>query len=142
MTFERVRVCKRDGARLATPHELAELHEAGLDTWVKLTVHAGEDTRHAGRPLYVELVRRLRAAGAGGATALRGIWGYHGDRPPRGDKLLSLRRHVPISITVVDTPARVARWFEIVDQLTDEAGVVTSELVPTFRTNRPSRPGP
>jgi PII-like signaling protein len=61
MTLERVRVCKRDGALLAEPHDLA----SGGD-WQKLTVYAGET-------LYTELVRGLRAAGASGATALRGI---------------------------------------------------------------------
>jgi PII-like signaling protein len=100
---------------------------------VKLMVHADQDTRHAGRPLYVEIVRRLRQAKAGGATVLHGIWGYHGQRPPQGDKLLSLRRHVPTTTIVIDTPERIRPWFEIIDELTDEAGVVTSELVPAFR---------
>jgi hypothetical protein len=30
----------------------------------------------------------------------------------------------------VDTPEATARWFEIVDELTAETGLVTSELVP------------
>jgi hypothetical protein len=34
---------------------------------------------------------------------------------------------------IVDTPERIRRWFAIVDELTDEAGLVTSELVPAFR---------
>jgi PII-like signaling protein len=132
-TLERVRVCKRDGRRLADPHQPPDATESGLATWVKLMVHADQDARHAGRPLYVEIVRRLREARAAGATVLHGIWGFHGHRPPQGDKLLSLRRHIPTTTIIVDTPARVARWFEIVDELTDEAGVVTSELVPAFR---------
>jgi PII-like signaling protein len=133
VTLERVRVCKVDGRRLAGPQQIAEPDEAGRATWVKLMVHADQDARHAGRPLYVEIVRRLRRARASGATVLQGVWGYHGDRPPQGDKLLSLRRHVPTTTIVVDTPDRIRRWFEIVDELTDEAGVVTSELVPAFR---------
>ncbi len=133
LTLERVRICKVDGRRLAAPQQMAHADEASLSTWVKLMVHADHDTRHAGRPLYVELVRRLRRAKAGGATVLQGIWGYHGDRPPQGDKLLSLRRHVPTTTVVVDTPARIGDWFEIVDEVTDQGGVVTSELVPAFR---------
>ena len=133
LTLERVRVCKVDGRCLTEPHLLSGPDDAGLHTWVKLMIHADHDTRHGRRPLYVELVRRLRAARAGGATVLEGIWGYHGDRAPQGDKLLSLRRHVPTTTVVVDVPERIARWFEIVDELTDEGGVVTSELVPAFR---------
>jgi PII-like signaling protein len=95
-------------------------------------VHADHDTRHDGRPLFVEIVRRLRAARAGGATVLHGIWGYHGRRAPGGDRLLSLRRHVPATTIVIDTPERIGGWFAIIDELTDQGGVVTSELVPAF----------
>ena len=132
LTLERVRICKVDGRRLAEPQSALEADEAGLRTWVKLMVHADHDTRHAGRPLFVEIVRRLRAARAHGATVLQGIWGFHGDRPPQGDRLLSLRRHVPTTTIVVDTPERIGTAFGIIDELTDQGGVVTSELVPAF----------
>ena len=99
---------RRTPARRAPSPRRSRRHE-GLRTWVKLMVHADHDTRHGRRPLYVELVRRLRAARAGGATVLEGIWGYHGDRPPQGDKLLSLRRHVPTTTVVIDVPDRIAR---------------------------------
>jgi len=87
----------------------------------------GEEAEHAGHPLYVQLARRLLQAGAAGATALRGIWGYHGDH------LLALRRRVPVLTVVVDTPTRIRRWFQIVDELTDQTGLVTCEMVPAFR---------
>ncbi|MFL5860697.1 MAG: DUF190 domain-containing protein [Solirubrobacteraceae bacterium] len=132
LTLERVRICKVDGKRLAAPHHLPGSDDVGLKTWVKLMVHADHDTRHGGRPLSIEIVRRMRAVGAGGATVLHGIWGYHRDRPPGGDRLLSLRRHVPATTVVIDTPDRVGDWFSIIDELTDEGGVVTSELVPAF----------
>ena len=132
LTLERVRICKVDGRRLAAPHDVPGTDDAGLRTWVKLMVHADHDTRHAGRPLFVEIVRRLRAARAGGATVLHGIWGYHGNRPPGGDRLLSLRRHVPATTIVIDAPERIGDSFAIIDELTDQGGVVTSELVPAF----------
>jgi PII-like signaling protein len=37
---------------------------------------------------------------------------------------------VPVVTIVVDSPDRVGRWFEIVDELTSETGLVTSEMVP------------
>jgi PII-like signaling protein len=132
LTLERVRICKVDGVRLADPHEARGADDEGLATWVKLMVHADHDTLHAGRPLFFEIVRRLRAAGAGGASVLHGIWGYHGDRAPQGDRLLSLRRHVPATTIVIDKPERIGAWFSIIDELTDQGGVVTSELVPAF----------
>jgi PII-like signaling protein len=124
MTLERVRLCKRDGERLAEP-----AHAPG--TWHKLMVYAGEQARHAGHPLHTTLMRRLREADTGGATALRGIWGYHGDHAPHGDRFWSLRRHVPVVTVIVGTPEAIRPAFAIVDELTDETGLVTSELVET-----------
>jgi PII-like signaling protein len=79
----------------------------------------------------------LRAAGAGGATSLRGVWGFHGDHEPHGDRLLSLRRHVPVSTLIVDEPAAARRWFEIVAEVTARSGLVTSELIPAARVTGP-----
>jgi PII-like signaling protein len=133
LTLERIRVCKRDGQLLAEPEPLPEADPAGLGMWQKLMIYAGEEAQHHRHPLYVQLARRLLQAGASGATALRGVWGYHGDHAPHGDRLLSLRRRVPVLTVVVDTPARIRRWFAIVDELTDESGLVTCETVPAFR---------
>jgi PII-like signaling protein len=133
VTLERVRVLKRDGERLAEPPSLPANDPSGLALWLKLMVYAGEQARVGGRPLYVVLIRRLREAGAAGATALRGIWGYHGDHQPHGDRFWTLRRHVPVLTVLVDSPERMHRWWEIVDQLTPQSGLVTGEIVPAVR---------
>jgi PII-like signaling protein len=132
-TVERVRVCKRDGRRLAEPHQLADSDPSGLPVWQKLMVYASEQSRHDGHPLHQALVRGLRAVGASGATTLRGVWGYHGDHRPHGDSFWQLRRRVPVVTVIVDTPERIRRWFAIVDELTAQTGLVTSELVPSLR---------
>jgi PII-like signaling protein len=137
ITLERARVCKSDGRRLADPHHLPETDPSGLRVWQKLMVYSGEQSRHDGHPLHDQLVRRLRRAGAAGATCLRGIWGYHGDHVPHGDTFWQLQRRVPILTVIVDTPERMQGWFEIVDEVTDEAGVVTSEMVPAYRATGP-----
>lgn len=131
LTIERVRVCKRDGQLLQEPHATGSIDGAAADALHKLTIVTSEAAMHEGkRPLHTELLLRLRATQLAGATSLRGIWGFHGDHVPHGDKLLSLRRHVPIVTTVIDTPARIERAFELVDQLTHERGLVTSERLP------------
>jgi PII-like signaling protein len=122
ITLERVRICKRDGRRLANPHEPYE-------GWQKLMVYAGEQSRHQGHPLHHQLIRALREAGAAGATSLRGIWGYHGDHAPHGDSFWQLRRHVPVVTVIVDTAQRTRDWYAIADKLTGETGLVTSELI-------------
>ena len=137
VTLERVRVCKRDGKLLAEPRHLPERDDAGLGVWQKLMVYAGEQSRHDGHPLYIHLIRRLREEGASGATSLRGSWGFSGDHPPHGDRLFRLRRRVPVVTTIVDTPDRIQRWFRIIDDCTDETGLVTSEMVPAFHAVAP-----
>jgi len=133
LTLEPIRVLKRDGELLARPDHVPSEDEQGLELWQKLMIYAGEQARFVGHPLYVELVRRLRKANASGATSLRGVWGYHGDHPPHGDRLLSLRRHVPVVTSVIDRPEEIQRLWPIVDQVTAETGLVTSEALPTFR---------
>ena len=133
-TLERVRVCKRDGVRLSPPHDEPDGDPA---MWHKLTVICGEQSRHAGRPLADALIGGLREAGAAGATALRGIWGFHGDHAPHGDTLWQLRRRVPVVVTTIDTPARSREWFALIDRLCDTDGLVLSERVPAFRATGP-----
>lgn len=132
VTLERVRVCKRDGMLLADPRHVTEQDDGGLGIWQKLMVYAGEQAQHEGRPLHVELLRRLREADASGATSLRGVWGFSGDHAPHGDRVFRVRRDVPVVTTIVDSPAEIQRWFRIVDACTSSAGLVTSELVPAF----------
>jgi PII-like signaling protein len=120
LTLERVRVCKRDGRSLALP---------GGGPWQKLMVYTSETVRHQGQPVHRTIVRRLRSAGLSGATTLRGIWGFHGDHAPHGDRLLQLGRHVPTVTVVIDTPERIAGAYGIIDELTSERGLVTCETI-------------
>lgn len=133
ITLERVRVCKRDGELLERPHALPGTDEHGLPLWQKLMIYTSEAARHDGAPIHRTLIQRLgRRNNCDGATVLRGIWGFHGDHQPHGDKLLSLSRHVPVVTIVIDTPANIAESFDVVDELTRDEGLVTSEMVPAL----------
>jgi PII-like signaling protein len=133
LTIERVQLCKRDGELLTRPAPLPPTDHDGLPLWQKLMIYTSEATLHDGVPIHRAIVRRLRESrAAGGATVLRGIWGFHGDHEPHGDKLIQLTRQVPVTTVVVDTPQRIAASFDVVDELTDRHGLVTSELVPAL----------
>lgn len=133
LTVERTRVVKRDGTVLADLHELPTTDPDGLTLFQKLTVYTFEDSRHDGHPIHRQLVRRLRESQhAAGATVLRGLWGYHGDHRPKGDRLLHIGRRVPVSTVIIDTPENIVRSFAIVDELTGRHGLVTSEIVPAM----------
>jgi PII-like signaling protein len=96
-------------------------------------VFTSEAARHDGQPVHRAIVRRLRSAGISGATTLRGMWGFHGDHAPHGDRVLQLGRHVPAVTIVIDSPERIAAAFPIVDELTTEHGLVTAETIPAMR---------
>jgi PII-like signaling protein len=133
LTLERVRVLKRDGRCLAAPLP----GDAGA--WQKLMIYTSEATQHRGQPVHRAIVRRLRSAGISGATTQRGVWGFHGDHPPHGDRLLQLGRHVPAVTIVVDTPSRIASAFAVIDELTGERGLVTVEDIPAVARREPGR---
>jgi PII-like signaling protein len=132
LTLEAVRICKRDGELLAPPPSLPATDEHGLGIWQKLTVYTSQGARHDGKPLNLEIIRRLRRSGAAGATTVHGLWGFHGDHAPHGDRVLALRRHVPAVTVTVNPPARTAECFRIIDELTAQEGLVTSEIVPAM----------
>jgi PII-like signaling protein len=142
LTLERVRICKRDGELLGRPPSPGEHRTAADGTHLppshlppayKLMVYTSEGALHDGQPIHRAIVRRLRAAGISGATTQRGMWGFHGDHAPHGDRLLQLGRHVPTVTVVIDTPERIQAAFDIIGDLTTRQGLVTCEMVPVCK---------
>ena len=136
LTLERVRICKRDGTLLAAPlpdDGMAGPPPAGEQRWRKLMIYTSESAVQDGQPVHRAITRGLRAAGISGATTQRGVWGFHGGHRPHGDRLLQLGRRVPVVTVVLDRPERIEAAFAVVDGLTREQGLVTSELVPVVR---------
>jgi PII-like signaling protein len=138
LTLERITVCKRDGELLSRPPRLPDTDDAGLRLWHKLMIYSSEQAKVDGLPQHTALVQRLRESGARGATVLRGVWGFHGDHAPHGDRLLQLRRHVPVVTVVIDRAEEIQRSFDLVDELTRERGLVTSEVVPALEALTPA----
>lgn len=113
--LEPVFICKRDG-KLFAPPPSESLH--------KLSVYASAAAKHNGQPLHRAIVRRLHDDGFGDATTVRGIWGFRGDRVPHGGG-----HHAPAVTIVTAAPPRVLAAFAIIDELTAEHGLVTSNAV-------------
>ena len=133
VTVERVQVCKRDGQLLARPPALPAVDAHGRELRQKLTIYTDQSTHHGGVPIHRALVRRLwESRTVGGATVLRGIWGFHGDHKPHGDKLIQYGRQVPVTTIVVDTPEVISQCFDLIDDVTDRHGLVTAEMVPAL----------
>lgn len=133
VTVERAELCKLGGRLLTRPGSLPPHDAHGAALWQKLMIHTTEDTLHNGEPVHREIVRRLRQIpNARGTTVLRGIWGFHDNRMPHGDKLFQIGRQVPVMTIVVDSPDNIATAFDLVDQITTDHGVVTCERVPAL----------
>lgn len=135
ITLEQVRVCKRDGVAYAEPQNLPGVDEHGMALWQKLMVYTSEAAEHRGEPVHRAITRHLRSAGMSGATTLAGMWGFYGDHAPHGDRVIQLGRRVPTVTIVIDTPEQIARAYAIVDELTAERGLVTSETIPAMRSS-------
>ncbi len=128
VAVESAHVHKRDGIVLGAL-EAAGAGRSAEPERRKLTLYSSEQVHFGGRPVHIEAVRRLRAAGAEGATALRGVWGFDGANAPHGDTFRKLRRRVPTVTEVIDTVPRAERWLEVLDEITPRRGLITSEVV-------------
>jgi PII-like signaling protein len=133
ITLEQVRVCKRDGQLLRRPERAGGVDDHGFARWQKLTVYTCEAAPHDGQPVHRAIVRRLGSAGVGGVSTYAGIWGLHRDRPPHGEHFLQRGRRLPVVITVLGTAERICAAFDVIDELTGERGLVTSQTVATVR---------
>jgi PII-like signaling protein len=109
----------------------ARIERATLHTEAtRVTLVTSEVASRGSRPAYVELIHRLRREGAAGATAQRGVWGFRGEGEPHGDRVLALRRDVPMVVEVVDSPERAERWLEMARELGCEGDLVYVQEVP------------
>jgi PII-like signaling protein len=133
LTVQPVRVCKRDGRFLAIPDRSPGTGERGLPLGQQLTVYTSAAAQFEGQPMHRALARRLLVAGISGVTTLRGVWGFHGSHQPHGDSGLHMARHVPAVTIVIDTPERIPAAFRIIDEVTADRGLVTSEAIAATR---------
>jgi PII-like signaling protein len=102
---------------------------SGAGEGTRVTLVTSEATQGGDGPLYLTFIDALRRGGAPGATALRGVWGFRGDVAPHGDRVLALRREVPLIVEVVDSPERSAQWLEIAGSLRGDSDLAYSQAV-------------
>lgn len=84
-----------EGVELSSRIERGKLHSTPA---TRVTYLTSEIARSGAHPRHLELIHALRAQGAAGATALRGVWGFRGSTPPHGDRVLAVARDVPILV--------------------------------------------
>jgi PII-like signaling protein len=93
-----------------------------------LRIYVGEDDRWEGRPLYEQIVARIKHADLAGATVYRGAMGYGAHQRLHSAGRLGLSRDLPVMITVVDTEARIREVLPMLDEMVAEGLVVLSDV--------------
>ncbi|MDE3155115.1 MAG: DUF190 domain-containing protein [Acidobacteriota bacterium] len=94
----------------------------------QLTIFVGESDQYHHQPLYLAIVERLRREGCGGATVTRGLAGFGASSLIHTASIVRLSIDLPIVITVVDRPARIARVLAAVQEMAPHALIVAQEV--------------
>ena len=97
-----------------------------------LVVFLNEVDRIGDEPLYEVVMRRLRKRDVAGATALHGVMGFGQHHRMHHKGLFGIADDRPITITVVDSEARVRALLPELRSLIPSAPmlIVDAELVP------------
>ena len=101
----------------------------------RLTIYFGEDDRWQGKPLHTALLETLRQAGVAGATLTRGLAGFGAHGRIHTARLADVSADLPMVVTVVDTPERIAAVLDTVTRMVGE-GLLTVEDVIVIPTQR------
>lgn len=107
---------------------MRELEREGI----LIRVFIGESDQWHHQPLVTALIERLRREGFAGATALRGIAGFGAHSVLHTASILRLSQDLPVVIEMVESPDRVPRLQEILDEMVGE-GLVTMERVQVLK---------
>jgi PII-like signaling protein len=108
---------------------------------ILVRVFVGESDQWHHQPLATALVERLRREGFAGATVLRGIAGFGAHSVLHTTSILRLSQDLPVLIEMVESPERVPRLQEILDEMVGE-GLVTMEKVQVLKYSaRKTSPG-
>ena len=102
-----------------------------------MRIFIGESDKFHGKPLYEELLERLRRKGFAGATVLRGIAGFGASSKLHTDKVLRLSFDLPLIIEVVETEELIQTILPDLEEMIG-GGLITLEKANVILY----RPGP
>lgn len=94
----------------------------------RVTVYIGESDRWHHQPLHTALVEVLRREGCAGATVVRGVEGFGKNSRIHSASILRLSEDLPVVLTFVDTPERVASVLPTIDEMVGGGLVVVEDV--------------
>lgn len=106
----------------------------------QLSIYFGETDQYQHQALYMALIELFRREGCSGATAVRGIAGFGASSLIHTSAILRLSMDMPITITVIDRPARIDRVIAAVREMAPNA-LITAQEVDVLQSGAPFREG-
>src|SRR5919109_1381218 len=97
-----------------------------------ITVYFGEADRWQQQPLAMALLEMLRREGCRGATVTRGVASFGAGSRIKTATLVDLAGDLPMVLTVVETPERVARLLPKISAMV-ERGLITVDEVDFYQ---------
>ncbi|HLJ14099.1 MAG TPA: DUF190 domain-containing protein [Bryobacteraceae bacterium] len=92
-----------------------------------LRIFMGESDKWHGEPLYDAIVKKLRMMDIAGATVYRGILGYGAKGHEHHATFLHPIRDLPIMLSVIDTPEKIAEAAGAVEGMLEDGLIVISD---------------
>jgi uncharacterized protein len=99
-----------------------------------ITVYFGEADQWRHQPLSVALLEMLQREGCSGATVIRGMAGFGTGSYIKTATLVDLAGALPMVLTVVETPERVARLLPTLSEMV-ERGLITIDEVDIYQNS-------
>ena len=93
-----------------------------------MRIFLGEADRFEGEPLYEAIVKRFRMMDISGATVYRGVLGYGAKGHTHREHFLHISKDLPVMISVVDAPGKIARAAEAIESMMEEGLIVFSDV--------------
>ena len=115
-------------SRLSTGVEPGPSHERRAGPAKSLRVFLGEADKWHGEPLYDAIVKKLRMLEIAGATVYRGILGYGAKGHEHKRSFWHPMRDLPVMISVIDTPSKIAEAAAAIESMLDDGLIVTADV--------------
>jgi PII-like signaling protein len=93
-----------------------------------MRIFLGERDKWHGEPLYDAIVKRLRMMDIAGATVYQGIMGYGAKGETHRPHLLHISEDLPIMISVIDSPLKIAEAEPMVEGMLEDGLIVISDV--------------
>jgi len=114
---------------VAAPEAAAPLpRQRSEGTARMMRIFLGEADRFEDEPLYDAIVKRLRMLDIAGATVYRGVLGYGAKGHTHREHFLHISKDLPVMISVIDAPDKIAQAAEAVEAMMEEGLIVFSEV--------------